>query len=68
MPFFTRVFRSRDTAAKKNARENGIAPQAPLKPRWEDAWQRKEVEAEEVQELLRACTQEAKSRGRLAET
>ena len=36
---------------------------APLKPKWEDAWSRKDVEPEEVQELLRYCTYEIKSRG-----
>ena len=42
---------------------NGVAPAPPPKPLWEgDAWTRKEVEPEEIQELLRGCTNELKSR------
>lgn len=40
-----------------------VAPAPPPKPLWEgDAWTRKEVEPEEIQELLRGCTNELKSR------
>ncbi|OBT38549.1 hypothetical protein VE00_11016 [Pseudogymnoascus sp. WSF 3629] len=34
----------------------------PAKPKWSDAWTRTSVEAEEVQELLKGCTIELKSR------
>ena len=62
MPFFSRAFWSRESsAAKRQARQKANA--APAKPQWTDAWQRTEVSAEEVQELLRGCTQELKSRG-----
>ena len=49
---------------KANARTNGaVVPAPPPKPLWEgDAWTRKEVEPEEVQDLLRSCTNEVKSR------
>lgn len=49
---------------KANAHTNGVViPVPPPKPRWEgDAWTRKEVEPEEIQELLRGCTNELKSR------
>ena len=50
---------------KANLHTNGALapPSPPPKPRWEgDAWTRKEVEPEEIQELLRGCTNEIKSR------
>ena len=50
--------------SKKNvASTNRMVPVPPSKPLWEDAWTRKEVEPEEIQELLRGCTHELKSRG-----
>ncbi|KAI4217297.1 MAG: hypothetical protein LQ351_000606 [Letrouitia transgressa] len=66
MPFFSR-FRNRDgagaaTKSKKQAHLNGTVAALPPKPRWDDAWLRKDVEPEEVQELLRGCTMEIKSR------
>jgi hypothetical protein len=64
MPFFANIFKGKDAAARRHARENGAAQLEPAKPqRWDDAWQRKEIEPEEVQELLSCCTQEIKSRG-----
>ena len=49
---------------KANPHTNGVlVPAPPPKPLWEgDAWTRKEVEPEEIQELLRGCTNELKSR------
>ena len=61
MPFFSKVFKSRD-ASKKNLLD-GRKSTIPPKPEWTDAWQRRTIEAEEVHELLRGCTQEIKSRG-----
>ena len=67
MPFFSRVFKGKDgqtsSKARKNITQNGAVPVVPQKPRWVDAWLRKDVEPEEVQELLRGCTYEIKSRG-----
>ena len=68
MPFFSKVFRTKDrdgafSKSKKHSHANGVAPLPPPKPQWEDAWLRKEVEPEEVQELLRGCVHEVKSRG-----
>lgn len=62
MPFFSRVFKSKDDAARKNAAPatNGTASK---KPQWSDAWLRTRVDAEEVSELLHLCTAEVKSRG-----
>jgi hypothetical protein len=63
MPFFSSIFKGKESEKKKHAKQNGTAVEPPPKPRWEDAWLRKEVEPEEVQELLRLCTHEIKSRG-----
>ena len=71
MGFFSKAFRSKDKdggtptpkTKKKNVYTNGAVPAPPPKPHWDDAWTRKEVEPEEIQELLRGCTNELKSRG-----
>ncbi|KAJ5929981.1 hypothetical protein N7466_005474 [Penicillium verhagenii] len=64
MPFFSRVFRSKDsTATKKQAKPTTTANPVPAKPKWTDAWQQKEVAPEEVQDLIRGCAQELKARG-----
>lgn len=49
---------------KASPHTNGtVVPAPPPKPLWEgDVWTRKEVEPEEIQELLRGCTNELKSR------
>jgi hypothetical protein len=64
MPSFLRVFR-RDTASK--SKKHGLADSSaePAKPKWEEAWSRKEIQPDEVQELIHVCTQEMKSRGML---
>jgi hypothetical protein len=62
MPFFSKVFK-RDGGAKGKS-QTVNAPVAPAKPKWEESWSRKEVAAEEVQELIHACALEIKSRGR----
>ncbi|KAI9811322.1 MAG: hypothetical protein M1827_005481 [Pycnora praestabilis] len=65
--FFSKVFKGRESNAtspkskKKGLQEIGDIP-APQRPQWEDAWLRQEVDPEEVQELLRECTQELKSK------
>jgi len=64
MPFFSRVFRSRDAAAsKRQIKQNGVDQRVAAKPQWADAWLRTEVSPDEVQELLRGCTLELKARG-----
>ncbi|KAL6240181.1 hypothetical protein BDW75DRAFT_4113 [Aspergillus navahoensis] len=63
MPSFTRFFRSKDsTAAKKSSNFPAAEDTGPAKPTWTDAWQRTEIAPEEVQQLLRGCTQELKVR------
>ena len=64
--FFSRVFRSKDTAgsaAPAKAGDAGDGGASSKRKRWPDAWVRAEVEADEVQRLIRACTSEVKSRG-----
>ena len=73
MGFFSKAFKSKDRdgagsdlkpkSKKKTVHTNGAVPAPPPKPHWDDAWTRKEVEPEEIQELLRCCTHEMKSRG-----
>ncbi|KAL9100749.1 MAG: hypothetical protein Q9163_003916 [Psora crenata] len=69
MGFFSKAFKSKDSnaspkpkAKKTQAHTNGAVPAPPPKPHWDDAWTRKDVEPEEIQELLRGCTHELKSR------
>jgi len=63
MPFFSKVFKTKDSSAKKQAKLNGNGHIAPPKPQWTDAWLRTRVSPEEVQELLHGCTNEMKARG-----
>ena len=70
MGFFSKAFKGKDANGtptskpkKKHIQGNGAVPAPPPKPHWEDAWTRKVVEPEEIQELLRGCTYEMKSRG-----
>ncbi|KAF2850658.1 hypothetical protein T440DRAFT_517967 [Plenodomus tracheiphilus IPT5] len=63
MPFFKNVFKSKDGSRAGSKAGHNAEPVAPPKPRWEDAWSRKEVAPEEIQELVHVCTQEMKSRG-----
>ena len=49
--------------SKKNAHLNQFTDQLLAKPRWEDAFTRKTVEPEEIQELVSRCTGELKARG-----
>lgn len=65
MPSFARWFRSRDSAKSRKRADQGDGVVAPSKPTWQEAWTRKEVAPEEVQELIHECTQEMKSRGEL---
>jgi len=64
MGFFSRS-KGKDGATKVKSKKGvqDIANQAPPKPQWDDAWTRTTVDPEEVQELLRGCTLELKSKG-----
>ena len=64
--FFSRVFRTKDAAGSAALAKSGDASDGGVsskRKRWADSWTRAEVEADEVQRLIRACTSEVKSRG-----
>lgn len=67
MPSFFSRLKGKDgpnkIKSKKHANLDQLATQEPQKPRWEDAWTRNTVEPEEVQDLIRRCTEELKARG-----
>ncbi|KAJ5396646.1 hypothetical protein N7509_004759 [Penicillium cosmopolitanum] len=63
MPFFSRVFRGKDSSAtKKQSKPTATADPTPARPKWTDAWQRTEIAPEEVADLVRGCSQELKAR------
>jgi hypothetical protein len=61
--FFSKLKGKDGAKAKKNAQQETIPQGPPPRKRWDDAWTRTTVEADEVQELIRGCTVEIKSRG-----
>ena len=61
--FLNRVFKRENANAKKSVGQTAAAEQ-PTGPRYSDGWLRPAVAPEEVQELLRGCTNEMKARGR----
>ena len=66
MPSFFSRLKGKDgptKLAKTKKNSQGEIQEAAPKPVWEDAWTRNTVEPDEVQELLRGCTLELKSRG-----
>lgn len=62
MPFFSKVFKSKDVGVKKSAVPVAKGD-SQKKPQWSDAWIRTRIDPEEVAELLHLCTIELKSRG-----
>ncbi|KAL2020730.1 hypothetical protein VTK56DRAFT_8030 [Thermocarpiscus australiensis] len=62
MPSLFSRLKGRDGKLKSKKGHEQLADQQPQKPRWEDAWTRKTVEPDEVQELIRFCTEELKAR------
>ena len=64
MPGLFSRLKGRDGKLKsKKGTLDQLANQQPQKPRWDDAWTRKTIEPDEVQQLIRICTQELKARG-----
>jgi hypothetical protein len=64
MPSFFSRLKGKDSPSKaKKGAQQTASNDVLAKPRWDDAWTRKTVEPDEVQELLRGCTAELKSRG-----
>lgn len=64
MPFFKNVFKSKDgsRSSSKGGKNGANNPVVPPKPRWQEAWSRKEVAPEEIQELINVCTRELKAK------
>ena len=66
--FFSKVFKAKDGAPSPSAKaRTNAANDADVNAARAyrgDAWSRSEVEPDEVQHLIRACTHEVKSRGR----
>jgi len=65
MPLFSR-FKSKGAQTAKDKTQGDLTngkPAAPQKPRWESSWNSKNVDPEEVRELIHFCTAEMKSRG-----
>ncbi|KAI9669402.1 MAG: hypothetical protein M1831_000438 [Alyxoria varia] len=69
MPFLSRVFgRNKDGAGHSKNKQQQAKPAAPPKeplppkPKYDDAWTRRDVSAEAIEELLHVCSQEMKSR------
>lgn len=65
MPSFFSRLKGKDGPTKASKKKGGLddlSDQAPAKPTWTDAWTRTTVEPEEIQELVRGCTVELKSR------
>lgn len=67
MPSLFSRLKGKDGASKLKSKKGGnldqLVDQQPPKPRWEDAYARITVEPEEIQELIRRCTEELKARG-----
>lgn len=69
MPSFFSRLKGKDgptKASKKKGLQQTNTNEAPAKAKWDDAWTRKTVDPEEVQELLRGCTLELKSKGMIS--
>ncbi|OLN84364.1 Morphogenesis-related protein MSB1 [Colletotrichum chlorophyti] len=64
MPSLFSRLKSKDGSHKKSKKGGNFdaADQLPAKPRWDDAYTRKTVEPEEIQDLIKRCTEELKSR------
>jgi len=67
MPFFSKVFKHKDTAGAAGKSRNQAAPTnghtvVPVKPKFTSTWTSKEIDPAEVEELIHVCTLEMKSR------
>lgn len=70
MPFFSKVFKSKDGAGqtKKTVDSAGAMAPPPTKPKFASTWDSTEVIMDEVQELIHCCTLEMKSRAEALDT
>ncbi|KAK1970633.1 DUF1708-domain-containing protein [Colletotrichum sublineola] len=64
MPSLFSRLKSKDGSHKKSKKASSFdaADQLSEKPKWDDAYTRQTVEPEEIQDLIRRCTQELKAR------
>ncbi|KAH6692333.1 hypothetical protein F5X68DRAFT_57742 [Plectosphaerella plurivora] len=62
MPSLFSRLKGKDGKSKKKGANNDDISQLPVKPKWTDAYARTSVEPEEIQELIRRCTEELKAR------
>ncbi|KAK2046884.1 DUF1708-domain-containing protein [Colletotrichum somersetense] len=64
MPSLFSRLKSKDGSHKKSKKGSNFdaADQLSEKPKWDDAYTRQTVEPEEIQDLIRRCTQELKAR------
>lgn len=65
MPGLFSRLKSKDSSQKRSKKglKFDAADQLPSKPKWDDAYTRKTVDPEEIQDLIRRCTTELKARG-----
>lgn len=65
MPSLFSRLKTKDGSQKKSKKGSNFdaADQLSAKPKWDDAYTRKTVEPEEIQDLIRRCTGELKARG-----
>ena len=65
MPLFSR-FKNKGQSASKNRGNAGFGDDDALRapPRWQSNWNSKVIVPEEVEELIRTCTAEMKTRGK----
>jgi hypothetical protein len=64
MPSLFSRLKGKDGKSKsKKGANNDQLSQLPAKPKWTDAYARTVIEPEEIQELIRRCTEELKARG-----
>ncbi|WYZ44308.1 hypothetical protein EsH8_VII_000744 [Colletotrichum jinshuiense] len=64
MPGLFSRLKSKDSSQKRSKKglKFDAADQLPSKPKWDDAYTRKTVDPEEIQDLIRRCTTELKAR------
>lgn len=60
---FSRINKARDARQKKKNALNDLENSLPAKPKWDDAYTRPSVEPEEIEDLIKCCSEEIKARG-----
>lgn len=60
---FSRINKARDARQKKKNALNDLENSLPTKPKWDDAYTRPSVEPDEIEDLIKCCSEEIKARG-----